>query len=810
MAFQQLYYTSCERGLSGFPGYQFNAVTPGVAPEVMRQVEALTAYEPPRSLGYRPTEPEIAASPVSLCFSPDGPVVMANVVFVGADFSQRFGNYFAHAIVTGDPAADLGPILPVELWQAPFWVREVSPTVELPELPGPPPTGPVDRAGVQAFVDRHRSASKLPTLLSAADRAIATGDRSVVIVESDAGSAASWIAAISYLLPPATARRMSFTTYHHRPSYCRLHVIGTVPDADVELDGAGFDSFHLFDFTGARASELEVHPLASLLARVGPRDGAVFWDRASALAAGTEASLDDWYPAATVAAAEHGMQLDGPDLDVAVQWFATRGGRLGAERVSAVGAVLLDQPQLGDRHLPGLAAAAHAAGATELQEGVERRLVDAELVSLLAGQGPSAAAPPAHIASTAAKAYATRRCAEELEKADVATAVPLLGWAADIGVELDRPVLVACGQRVVGPQLLRTPPDDTMRRLLAAWPGLLSGVTTHLAGVAAGRPDQVETSLDQGVASLLREQDVAAHPRLHELQIVSLALRQPAGRTEALARVLAVRSQHGTTGAQADGALLGRLWPGGAWSLDDARRVLDVLDHDDDRSGEAPEWLTEVLGRPIQPDDDESVERYLGLCRRLVVHPIARRLPARGEQLLNWAIDVDRQLVKARHTSGAGVVKIAKELAGRLEQAGPVVRVVLLRELPGLLVRVPPDDLDTVLAEMPEPVFDAFMGELRPQLERGNADPGVAARMFLVMLQLEGAGHAYARTIGRHLLDTLPDWRKRDLELLVGALARLDPEAVRLFDEWREGHHKRFHGRIGQLLHRRQRKGPAD
>ena len=29
MAFQQLYYTSCEHGLGGYGGYQFNAVTPG-------------------------------------------------------------------------------------------------------------------------------------------------------------------------------------------------------------------------------------------------------------------------------------------------------------------------------------------------------------------------------------------------------------------------------------------------------------------------------------------------------------------------------------------------------------------------------------------------------------------------------------------------------------------------------------------------------------------------------------------------------------------------------------------------------------
>jgi hypothetical protein len=50
VAFAQLYYTSCEHGLTGLPGYQFNAVTPGVTVEVMREVERITGYEPPADL----------------------------------------------------------------------------------------------------------------------------------------------------------------------------------------------------------------------------------------------------------------------------------------------------------------------------------------------------------------------------------------------------------------------------------------------------------------------------------------------------------------------------------------------------------------------------------------------------------------------------------------------------------------------------------------------------------------------------------------------------------------------------------------
>ena len=47
MAFEQLYYTSCEHGVGGYAGFQFNALSHGVGARVMREVEQLTAYELP-------------------------------------------------------------------------------------------------------------------------------------------------------------------------------------------------------------------------------------------------------------------------------------------------------------------------------------------------------------------------------------------------------------------------------------------------------------------------------------------------------------------------------------------------------------------------------------------------------------------------------------------------------------------------------------------------------------------------------------------------------------------------------------------
>src|SRR5580658_8498751 len=200
MAFQQLYYTSCEHGLLGYGGFQFNATTPGISSALLREVENLTAYEPPRSMPVDPGPGELADYPVAL-----------------SDYSGRPGNYFAHALVT-DSVADFGQVLPVELWEAPLWQTKPVREIELPSLPGPPARGALDRA--------------------------MTGDRPVLLIGKDTESNADWIAALSYLLGDDLARRLSFTTYSHRPSHSRHQVIGIVGDRGQVASPA---SFYIYD-----------------------------------------------------------------------------------------------------------------------------------------------------------------------------------------------------------------------------------------------------------------------------------------------------------------------------------------------------------------------------------------------------------------------------------------------------------------------------------------------------------------------------------------------------------------------------------
>jgi hypothetical protein len=168
VSFQQLYFTNCEQGLSGYAGFQFNAVTDGTSGETMRTVESLTAYEPPRSTAYASTPEELEHCPVNLCFAPGETTILASVRYVGQDSTRRFGNYFAHALASGDLDSDDADLLPIELWRAAWWNCRPAPDSSLPALDGPLGTGPLSREKVAEFLDAHPHRGRLAALLSAA------------------------------------------------------------------------------------------------------------------------------------------------------------------------------------------------------------------------------------------------------------------------------------------------------------------------------------------------------------------------------------------------------------------------------------------------------------------------------------------------------------------------------------------------------------------------------------------------------------------------------------------------------------------
>ena len=447
MAFQQLYYTSCEHGLGGYGGYQFNAVTPGTPPVVLREVEERTVYEPPRWLlaGPGPDEPE--AFPVAFSYGiseATGMAIVAHVVFTGTDYSGRPGNYFVHALATSAPERDFGPLLPAELWGAALWQSHPVDSTELPELPGPPPRGVIDRPGVQAFLDARKAEAVLPELLTAVGRAMA-GERPVLVVSHDVTENAWWIAAISYLLGEHLAYQMMFTTYSHRPGYARYHLTGILPDM---LPPDADTSFQMFDFAAGRTPGHNVHPLAALLVSTGVMASPGLWQQAAAFASGAEKDLDDWLAPVAVAAGLLGRPLSSGDADAVAGWLPGAAGRMSAQLTDVGLGVALAQPDgtLTDERLMGLLGLARRLASPARVEQAERLLAGQAAAHIMRGES----ATPVRFQSPAAQ-IVRGWAVEILEEAPPEIVRAMLSWAAASGVELPEAELERYGRTRLDP-----------------------------------------------------------------------------------------------------------------------------------------------------------------------------------------------------------------------------------------------------------------------------------------------------------------------------------------------------------------------
>ena len=319
-----------------------------------------------------------AASPLT------GAAITAQVVFAGTDYSGRPGNYFAHALVTATPEADFGPVLPAELWRADLWQREPGRDAELPELPGPPRPGPIDPAGVQAFLDAHGLASLLPELLTAVSQAMA-GAPPVLLACRDTAQCAWCIAALCYLLGERLGRQLTFTTYCHRPESARFQLIGILSGAAPPNAGL---SFQFFDLASGLAPGGEAHPLASLLADTGVQAAAALWRQAVALASGAEKGLDDWLPVVTTAAGLLGRPLTPAERTDVARWACRAASHLRAAAAGAVLGLLLAQPAepLTTERLIQLLGLASQAGAADQVADIEDLLIEDAVSRIRAGQ----------------------------------------------------------------------------------------------------------------------------------------------------------------------------------------------------------------------------------------------------------------------------------------------------------------------------------------------------------------------------------------------------------------------------------------
>ncbi len=765
MAFQQLYYTSCEHGLSGYAGYQFNAITPGIPAAVLREVEERTLYEPPR---WRVTGPDVSepeAQPVAFSYrvsEATGARIITHVVFAGTDYSGRPGNYFVHALVSSTPQQDLGALLPVDLWGASWWQSAPISDTELPEMAGPLPRGIVDQPSVQAFLSAHGAQDVLAELLTAIGRAMA-GERPVLIASQDANENVWWIAAASYLMGEHLAPRMTFTTYSHRPGYAGYHLVGVVAGA---LPAEAGGSFQLFDFTSGRRPGHEPHPMATILADTGVLAVPGLWQQAAVFASGAEENLDDWLAPVALAAGLLGRKLSAGEVDTVARWLPGACSWLPPQHAEiALGAVLgqLNGELPADR-LAGLLSVAQQLRAAAHAEQLERILAGRAIASITRGQQ----AQPLPLTGSAAAA-AQNQVIQALDGVAPTVARDLLDWAEASGVKLPDAELARYGRTWIDPA---APAHDVVPVLLKH-PAVLRGLLERLAA----EPAEIATAVLAGpVGAQLTRDDLATHSELTELWLLQSALNGSIPPLRALDEIVDVRAGAARS-PLVDGSLLHLLWPRGC----PAGQVIELLGvMTDPPRPDILDWFAgEVRGISTR---GTSVDDWVTLAQALSEHPILAMLPDAEARSVDCVMRVVPLLQRAYLADPAPDPDVFAQLFAEYTAAAGTMRALLQRDLPVLLGRASP--LGGAVRGCPEHVAVAFGREVTERLAPLHADVALAARVFTArkhpdVLAQPGLVHSLTAAFNQ-----VRSWRRRDLAALAEILDQ-DDAAAQEFQAWR-------------------------
>ncbi|MFH9369008.1 GTPase-associated protein 1-related protein [Streptomyces anulatus] len=719
----QLYYTSCERGLSGFAGFQFNAVSPGVTTEAMHTVESLAGYDPPRPLAESETPGQLAHCPVTLCFSPapSGPAsgqgaTLLHVRYVGRDSARRFGNYFAHALHAPSAeefAAACGGRLAIEFWGSGVWTATESAHPRLPPLggdAGPVPPGPLDARAVGEFLAGQRHAEHLEQLLAAAFQAV-EGGPSVVLVDRTTDRIAHWFAAVSFLLPPALARRLSFSTYMLRPTRGRHHLIGSVPEARPEIGPDDEDAFLLFDFAAGRFPEtVPVHHVVRLLTRIGVGSVRSVWSWAAEYTDGAERHPGDWHPPVAAAAAAGGIALAGPDVDAVLHWLpgATH---LGTTRALVARDLWRGRPASGETQLEALARAARDGGDAILHSELVGALLQARMRAYVRG-APTATAPRPVVGSLELLSKAVELWVTLVDETDTTRGrARLLLWGIDAEVAPPDALRTRVCHELAG-ELLRSATGSTPDQALRADVKRLVSLSAHfraalLEGLDAlfhGRAGQ-SALFAQFPADLLTFADLEGRPLLQEHHLLAAADREPASSARALLRILTVRAQDFP-----DGDLLRALWRGTPWTHREALHLAGALPSGspEGRGGDGvlAEWFERVVSREVP--DEAALRALLRLCALLAAPE--RRAWLRDDT----AATVQRVLdLAARLEDAEDAARLAREFTG-----GPLpepLRALRGMRLAGALIAAPaePPTVPEMLNGLAFDTADRYLREVR-------------------------------------------------------------------------------------------------
>jgi hypothetical protein len=264
LKFEQLIYTSAKRGMGNGPGFQVYAKSEGISSSEVTEIQNLVGYIPPSTLPSRPTEDEVSSLfPKSFTFFQlsTGRFGIFQTSYIGKDYSERYGNYLSHVLIS---AGDFLPDYPIKFYGSSIFKTRLGEEEESgEEVPAPlrpletiPFNPEISFTRVAEFLEKNDRYEHLKAMLSVIISNEVPGKRLMIIDEDE--KLPYWYAAIQFSLPKHLAHRITFTTYTHNPDknsalLCSTWLSGTrfIPAP------ANSHSYYLFDFISSNIYQTE-------------------------------------------------------------------------------------------------------------------------------------------------------------------------------------------------------------------------------------------------------------------------------------------------------------------------------------------------------------------------------------------------------------------------------------------------------------------------------------------------------------------------------------------------------------------------
>lgn len=517
---RQLQYSSVENGPAGHSGFQFVAAGPGVDADDEQIVAPFMTYRAPLDAPNQPTATELEMFPVALTYTRAGSeCVVARSRYLGRDYSGRYGNYLAHAVIL--TPEELEGLRPIELWRSTLWPDRVSADPRLPDRTRLEPGSALNPVQVQGFLAGlgDRGFEILAGLLTAVD-----GDEPILLTSAGSDDIALFIAAVSYSLPTAAVTDLSFTTYSGEPGSAHQRIVGTTRAVWEAMRPRG-TVFHL----DVPARVEPPVPPRRYVALVVDAWRAGDFDRLDEVVETAEV-VGDIGAAGTVCAFVHGAPLRAGDVEVLAGCLHRAGALLPESAWRAL-----------DEVLPTVALS------------VALRLYDA--------------AGSEHRGRLATGIARSIRAALDAAREFEAVVVVLID-AARAGIGGEYEVVRAAGRRAIESDArgfarsIRRCPQEHV-------PALLDGAFHGLA--LADWPVRVATLTDEVCAQLPRARRL---PEVLRPYTLVADCRHDPGRRSALVTELAGRHRSGTLADGELGALIGRAWRDNPATVDECAEIV--------------------------------------------------------------------------------------------------------------------------------------------------------------------------------------------------------------------------------------------